>query len=83
MSLRVVFLVQSHARLVENVEHARHAGAHLRRQAHPLELSARKGHRGAIQTQIVKTQLSHHAQPARDLIDNFFADDFSFLGELE
>src|SRR4029453_3276313 len=70
--LGVVFLVQAHTRLVENEEYARPSGAPLRRQAYPLELSTRKGHRGAIQTQIVKTQLSHPAQPTRDLIDNFF-----------
>ena len=63
----VVALVQADARLVEDVEHAHQAGADLRRQADALRLAAGERVGGAVERQIVESDIDQEAEPLADL----------------
>ena len=79
----VIALVQADAGLVQDVHHAREARADLGRQADALGLAARKRRRGAIERQIVQTDIHQEAKTLADLLDDGVADEGLALGELE
>ena len=72
---QVVALVQTDARLVEDVEHADERRADLRGEADALRLAARERRRGALQREVAHPDVVQEAQPLRDLPDDAVADE--------
>ena len=66
----VVTLVQSDRRFVQHVHHTGQAGPDLRREADALRLSARERVGGAIQRQVVQSDVDQEMQRASDLLDD-------------
>src|SRR5262249_7261841 len=67
---RVVALVQSDRRLIEDIEYADQAAADLRRQADALRFTARQGRGGPVQCQIVETHIDQKTQAVGDLFQD-------------
>ena len=67
---RVVALVQSDRRLVEDVEHADETRADLRREANALRLAARQRLRGAAEREIVESDVDEEAQPLAHFLED-------------
>jgi hypothetical protein len=63
----IVTRVESDGRLVEDVEDAREAGANLRRKADSLHLAAGESGGGAVEGEVVETDVKEELEPA----DNF------------
>ena len=66
--------VQSHRGLVAYVQHSGEPAADLGRQPHALGFPARQRRRGAIQGQIVQSDVLESAQTAEDLLDGPLGD---------
>ncbi len=66
----VIPLVQTDARLVENVHHTHQATADLRREADALCLATRKRVRAAFKRQVVQPDIHKEAEPLPDLLEN-------------
>ena len=79
----VIALMQADGGLIQDVEHAHEARADLGRQADALGLAARKRRGGAIERQIVQTDIHQEAKTLADLLDDGVADEGLALGELE
>ena len=75
--------MQADGGLIQDVEHAHEARADLGRQADALGLAARKRRGGAIERQIVQTDIHQEAKTLADLLDDGVADEGLALGELE
>ena len=67
---RVVALVESDRRLVEDVEHAHQAGSDLRRQSNALRLAARERLRRAAEREIVEADVDEEAQPLAHFLED-------------
>src|SRR5450432_3650040 len=67
---RVVALVESDRRLVEDVEHTHQAGSDLRREPDALRLAARQRFRGATEREIVQPDIDEKAQALADLLQD-------------
>ena len=70
----VVAGMQADRRLVEHVEHAAQAAAHLGRQADPLHLAAGKRRGGPGKRQIVEAHVDQELQPVADLAAHLAGD---------
>src|SRR3954467_6944451 len=66
----IVALVKADARIVEDVEHARQARADLAGQADALALAAGKRARGAVQVDIIETDIVEEAEPLVNLLED-------------
>ncbi len=66
----VIPLMQTDARLVENVQHPRERASDLRREADALTFAARQGRRAARQREIVETDADQEIDPAADLFQD-------------
>ena len=79
--LGVVALMQTDARLVQNIQHAHKRGADLRGQTNALRLTARERSRLARKGQIVKTHADEEAQPRAHLLEDLGGDRALGLGQ--
>ena len=70
----VVALVEADARLVEDVEHAHQAGADLGGQPDALRLAAGEGVGGALERQVVESDVDQEAEPLPDLLEDLAGD---------
>ena len=70
----VVARVQADRGLVEDVEHAHQARAHLRREPDALALAARERGAAAIERQVVEAHLRQEGQPVADLLEHAVGD---------
>ena len=68
--LVVVALVQSDARLVEDVEHAHERGAYLRREPDALALAARERRRRARERQVLQPHAREEAETGAYLLED-------------
>jgi hypothetical protein len=73
-SASVVAWVQADGRLVEDVQHAHQARAHLGRQADALTLPARERGAGPVQREIGESHVRQEAQPFADLLQDTVGD---------
>ena len=67
---RVVALMQSDRRLVEDVQHADEARADLRRQPNALRLAARERFGRAAEREVVESDVDEEAQPLAHFLEN-------------
>ena len=65
----VIALVQTDARLIEDVEHPDEASANLRRQANALRLAAAQGAAFPVERQVAQPDVLQKAQPRPDFLD--------------
>ncbi len=65
----IVARMQSDRRLVEHVEHAAQAAAHLRGQPDPLHLAAGERRRRSSERQILQSHVDQELQPVADFAD--------------
>ena len=79
----VIALVKADRRLVQNVQNAHEAGADLCCQANALGLTAGKRRRGAIERQIVESDIDQKTQALQDFLDDAPADELLTLGKLQ
>ena len=79
----VVALMQSYARLVEDVEHAHEPASYLRRQPDALRLSARQRTGRPAQRQIAQADVSQKVEARIDLFEDLIGDDRLALAELQ
>ena len=70
--------METDRRLVEHVEHARQAAAHLRRQPDPLEFAPREAPRRPGHVEILKTHVDEKRHP-REQLPQEIAGDFFFV----
>ena len=76
----VVARVQADARLVENVQHADQAAADLPGQPDALGLAAGERRGGAVERQIMQTDVEQEAEPAADFLEQLAGDRSSAVG---
>ncbi len=67
----VVPLMETDARLVEDIEYAHQSAADLACQADTLPLTAGEGGRRAVQCQVVQSYVEHKLEPFLDLFKDF------------
>ena len=79
----IVALVQADRRLVEDVQHADEAGPDLRGQTNALGLAAGKRPGGAIEAEVVETDVEQEAKPLVDLLEHPLADLALAIGHLQ
>ena len=78
---RVVALVQTDARFVEDIEHAHQRGADLGRQPDALRLAAGEGVGRALQGEVVEPDIDQEAEPLADLLEDLAGDEELALAE--
>ncbi len=78
----VVALVEADAGLVEDIEHAREAGADLAGEADALALAAREGAAGAVEVEIIEADIVEEAEALDDLLEDGLGDLVLLVGEL-
>ncbi len=59
---------------VQDVEHAHQATPHLARQADALPLAPREGRGGAVEGQVVQSDVHQELEPAGDLFEHLLRD---------
>ena len=79
----VVALMKTNRRLIQNVQNAHESGADLSCQANALGLTAGKRRRGAIERQIIESDIDQKTQTLQDFLDDAAADKLLALGELQ
>ena len=77
----VVTLMKTDRGLVQNIEHAHETRADLRCQANTLCLATGKRRRGAIECQIVESNIDQKTQALQNFLDDTAADKLLALGE--
>ena len=80
--LCIVALVQSDARLIENVEHAHERGADLRGQPDALRFAAGERRRGAREREILQADALQKTETAADLFEDASGDHRLHIGQL-
>ena len=79
--LRIVLLMESDARLVQDVQDAYQTGSNLGRQPYPLRLAARKRAGRSGQRQIVETDVRQEAEPCPYLLEYLICDHRFFFSK--
>src|SRR4029077_19451107 len=80
---RVVALMQTDARFIENVENTSQTGADLCGESYPLRFAPGKRAALAIQCQVAKPDLHKKLQPRANLADHVCHDGLLLLGQVE
>ena len=70
----IVALMQTNARFIEDVKHSHQARPDLRRQSNALGFAARKGVGGALESQIVESDIDQESESLADLFENLTGD---------
>src|SRR5665213_3153853 len=67
---RIISLVQSNRRLIENVKHANESRPDLRRETNALRFPTRQRLGGATKREIIQTHIDEESQPLANLLEN-------------